>query len=139
MQKHVLINKHRLSRCENVTLRNVFISDNEHTCMVQDTTGKPGRQHPPSLMSLDFQQPYQRNTHPQPRAQQKHYSPNQPRKRNYSPPQHKFPTRQNTPHQHQHPPQQHQATSNNNLLYSHHIMSQSFNNYQCSNPPYRNH
>ena len=110
-KKDVLINKHRLSRCENVTLRNVFISDNEHTCMVQDTTGKHGRPHPPSLMSLDFQQPYQRNIHPQPRAQQKHYSLNQPRKRHYSPLQHKLPTRQSTPHQHQHQPQQHQATS----------------------------
>ena len=62
-------------------------------------------------MSLEFQQPYQRNIHPQPRAQQKQYSPNQPRKRNYSPLQHKLLRRQITPHQHQHPPQQHQATS----------------------------
>ena len=37
--------------------------------------------------------------------------PNQPRKRNYSPLQHKLLRRQITPHEHQHPPQQHQATS----------------------------
>ena len=97
--------------CENVILRNIFISDSKYTCMVPDTTGMHGRQHPPSLMSLDFQQTYKSNMHPQPRAL--HYSPNQLRNRHYIPLQHKLPThkRQSTPYQHQHPPQQHQATS----------------------------
>ena len=105
-------NKYRLSKCENVRLRNVLRGDDEHTCdvwynivpvnMVDNT--------PTALKSLDFQQSCQRSLNPQPRAQQKHYSPNQPRIRVYSFLQHKPSTRQTTPHQHQHPPQQHQDT-----------------------------